>query len=561
MAEQSNKLGEILLRAGVISESQLEQALETQKKSKGPLGKVLVDNKLITEDQLAQALAEQKGLSVLNLSDYNVNPHAAYLISEKLARERRVFAFDLKDNVLYLAMANPLDIQVADDIRVMTGYVLKQFVATETDITALINLFFKADESVKEAVESAVAQVEEVKEEDIEVGRLRAMVREVPIVRLANRVISQAVDQRASDIHVEPGHKEVVVRFRVDGVLHEVMKLPRRIQPAFISRLKIMSDLDIAERRIPQSGGCNLLVSGKNIDLRVTTLPTAYGENVVIRILDKSQALYSLEDLGFDSATLKKYAKAFSQAYGTILVTGPTGSGKTTTLYATLNKLNVVEKKIVTIEDPVEYQLPGITQIQVRPKAGLDFATALRAIVRADPDTIMIGEIRDLETAQIAMRSAMTGHLVLSTLHTNDAPGAVERLIDMGLEPFFISSVICVVAQRLARKLCPYCKEKREVSAKEAKEFGFDVKANEKLALYWPKGCRRCLDSGYRGRVGIFEFMMISEEIVKLSMEEKSSNEIRKVAVAEGMRLLREDGLEKARQGITSIDEVLRVVV
>lgn len=547
------RIGDILLREHLITEEQLTEALKVQRGSGQPLGKILIEQKIITEEQLAKALAAQKNLPVISLSEYQVDPRAAALISERVARRHMAIPIGYEKGKLVLAMANPLDVHAVDDLRVITGYEIKPVVCTESEIVNAINRYLLL--SVEKAAESAAAEVEEVA-----VQKLKKVTEEAPIVKLADQIISEAVTQEASDIHIEPQEKDFKVRYRVDGVLHNVMSIPKKLQPGLLSRLKIMSELDITEHRLPQDGRCGLNVREKEVDLRVATLPGIYGENITIRILDKSQAIFKLEELGFGADMLEKFKLVYSKPYGAILVTGPTGSGKSTTLYATLNILNSPEKKIITVEDPVEYRLPGIVQVQANPKIGLTFANGLRSIVRCDPDIIMIGEIRDLETAQIAVESALTGHLVLSTLHTNDASSALTRLIEMGVEPFLVSSAIdCVLAQRLARRLCSECKEAYKPSDEILRENFPDCKGD--LVIYRAKGCRKCLNTGYKGRIGIYELMLVSDEVGRICVEKRSSEEIKKVAIQEGMRTLRENGLEKVKEGKTSIEEVLRVVV
>lgn len=550
------RIGTILLRANLITEEQLGKALEVHREGGQPLGKVLIDLRMITEEQLARALAKQKNLPVTNLNEYDINLQAVNLVPEAIARRHMVLPIGFEDGQLVLAMANPLDVHAIDDLRVLTRYDIKPVVCTESEINSAISQYLRG--SVEQVVESVAAEArkrEKAEEKPVEVAT------DAPVAKLVDSVISQAVTKEASDIHVEPQEKDFKIRYRVDGVLHDVMTLPKPVQAGLISRLKIMSNLDIAEHRLPQDGRCGLNISNKQIDLRVATLPTVYGENITIRILDKSKALFKLEELGFQPDTLGRYRASFLKPYGAILVTGPTGSGKSTTLYATLNVLNSPEKKIITIEDPVEYRLPGILQIQINPLAGLTFARGLRSIVRCDPDIIMVGEIRDLETAKIAIESALTGHLVLSTLHTNDAPTALTRLIEMGVEPFLVSSSIdCVLAQRLARKLCKYCKEEYTPPKGVLEELGVTHRPREKMKLYRPKGCRRCLNTGYKGRIGVYEVMVMSEEIEWLCAERRSADEIRRVAIKEGMRTLRDDGLEKAKQGLTSLEEIMRVV-
>jgi type IV pilus assembly protein PilB len=390
---------------------------------------------------------------------------------------------------------------------------------------------------------------------------VEAAVEDAPIVKLVQAIMTQAVTDRASDVHIEPTEKDVRVRFRVDGVLHEVMHSPKSIQGGLISRLKVMADLNIAEKRVPQDGRVSIRVGSRQLDLRLATLPTVFGEKIVIRILDKSNALLKLSDLGFQEHAYKRYEEAFRKPYGAILVTGPTGSGKSTTLYATLNIVNSIDKHIVTVEDPVEYRLPGVNQIQVNPKAGLTFASALRSILRADPDIILIGEIRDRETAMIAVESALTGHLVLSSLHTNDAPSAISRLTEMEVETFLVASAVdVVVAQRLARLLCEKCREPHVANPEELREAGFDPAKHAQGQFFRAMGCTACSNTGYRGRFGLYEVMPMTEEIERLTVERASSNAIREVAIEQGMRTLRDDGLEKAAAGLTSIEEIARVV-
>ena len=398
-----------------------------------------------------------------------------------------------------------------------------------------------------------------------ELRDIREQVDAAPVVKLVNGVLARAADEGASDIHFEPQAKDLLVRFRHDGVLHETMTIPKRLQQGVLSRLKIMADLDIAERRVPQDGRIGLVVGGRPIDMRVASLPTVYGEKIVIRLLDRANVMLRLEDLGFAEQALARYAKSYSKPYGAVLVTGPTGSGKSTTLYGTLNILNTPEKNIITVEDPVEYRLQGINQVQINPKAGLTFASGLRSILRCDPDIIMVGEIRDKETAQIAVESALTGHLVLSTLHTNNAPGALSRLTEMGVEPFLTASAVdCVIAQRLVRKLCEYCKESYPATKEMLERLSFPQQAIENwknVNLYRPAGCARCNHTGYKGRMGIYEVMPVSEAIERLIVERKSADEILRVATAEGMISLRQDGIERVLQGRTSIEEISRVIV
>lgn len=558
MREARWRLGEILIKKGLINQEQLEKALSKQTESGEPLGRVLVRMGFISEQTLLSVLAEQLGLECVDLTEYKIDLGAVAMIPEAVAKRNAVLAIGFDDSKLIVATADPTDVFIFDDLRMMTGFEIKPVVATREDILGAIQRYARTEGVVEEAIGEMEVETSRAKEE---VDRLTEMGEEAPIVKLANLLIHQAVEDRASDIHIEPQEKDIRVRYRIDGVLHEVMRPPKRIQPGLLSRLKIMSDMNIAERRVPQDGRIGLVVGDKAVDFRVATLPTAYGEQMVLRILEKESILLKLEDLGFLPETLENYKSSFTKPYGTILVTGPTGSGKSTTLYATLNVLNSLEKNITTIEDPVEYRLAGINQIQVNLKAGLSFATGLRSVLRGDPDILLIGEIRDRETAMIAVESALTGHLVLSTLHTNDAPSAVTRLIEMGIEPFLVASALdCVLAQRLARRLCPNCKEAYEISASDLLRYGFAVEKGKKFTFYRPKGCGKCKDTGYKGRMAVFEVMQVSPEIEKLTVERKSSDEIARQAIKEGMKTLRQDGFEKVVMGSTSLEEILRVV-
>jgi len=552
------RLGEILVDMKLATEEQIDACLARQKDTHKRLGQLLLEDKVVSELDLTKALATKFGIEYLDLTQVQLDMSAAGLLSERLCR--RYGAIPVRfvdDTTLQVAMIDPANVLVADDLRIMTGYTIVPAIASEEDITGAIGKLNRLDDHVTEASD-------QVSVGDDEVTDIREMTEEPPIVKLVNSVIAQSVDDAASDIHFEPQAKELMVRFRLDGVLHEVMSVPRRMQNGVISRLKVMADLDIAERRVPQDGRIGLVVGGKPIDMRVATLPTVYGEKIVMRLLDKSNVMLDLADLGFSTKALKRFQRSFTRPYGAILVTGPTGSGKSTTLYATLNIINSPEKNVITVEDPVEYRLGGINQVQVNTKAGMTFAAALRSILRCDPDIVMVGEIRDRETASIAIESALTGHLVLSTLHTNDAPGALSRLTEMGIEPFLTSSAVdCVLAQRLARRLCKECKEPYEPSEEMLKKNDFppEVFDMDKVTLYRPKGCSRCNNTGYKGRLGIYEVMVVSEAIRRLTVERKSADEISRVAQAEGMKNLREDGIDKVLQGLTSIEEIARVII
>jgi type IV pilus assembly protein PilB len=553
------ELSDVLLEEGLVTQEQLEQAAVEQDRLGRSLGRVLIDLGLVKEPDLVAALARQVGLDYVDLNEQQIDPAAASLISDQVARRYRAMPIGFEDSRLVVAMSDPSNVFALDDIRTITGLEVKPVVATAADIDSAIRRFGHFESSVEEfATEASTAADEGLQDLD----KVEAAVEDAPIVKLVNLLITQAVNDRASDIHIEPAEKDLRIRYRIDGVLHEVMRSPKNIQNGLISRLKVMADINIAERRVPQDGRMGLVVGGKAVDLRVATLPTVYGEKVVLRILDKTSVLIKLEDLGFSDHAYERYHTAFRKPYGTILVTGPTGSGKSTTLYATLNIINGVDRNIITVEDPVEYRLAGVNQIQVNPKAGLSFSSALRSILRADPDVILIGEVRDRETALIAMEAALTGHLVLSTLHTNDAPSAVSRLIEMEVEPYLVaSSIDCVVAQRLARRLCEHCREVYEPSEAELEQAGFPEETWKDIEkLYRPGGCARCGKTGFRGRSALYEVMPVTEEIERLTAESKSSDEIKRMAIEQGMVTLREDGLAKARSGQTSIDEIFRVV-
>jgi type IV pilus assembly protein PilB len=560
VAKKVKQLAEILLEQGLVSREQLDQAQAEQTATGKRLGRILIDMGVVKEQDLVAALASQIGLHFVDLSDHQVDASAAALLPEQVARKYRALPIGYEDDKLVVAMADPANLFALDDIRTITGMDVQPVVATAVDIEGAIRKYSHFDESVETVASEASAAAED---DVLELERLaQSAVDEGPIVKMVNLLITQAIGDRASDIHIEPSERDVRIRYRVDGVLHEVMRSPKNVQAGLISRLKVMADINIAERRVPQDGRISLTVGGKSIDLRVATLPTVYGEKVVIRVLDKSSVLLRLEDLGFLEEAYKSYEVAFTKPYGAILVTGPTGSGKSTTLYATLNQINSPDRNIITVEDPVEYRLAGINQVQVNNRAGLTFASALRSILRADPDVVLIGEIRDRETAVIAIEASLTGHLVLSTLHTNDAPSSLPRLIEMGVEPYLAASAIdCIVAQRLLRKLCVKCKEPYKPDHAELEQAGYpEFLWAEIDQLFRPGGCGQCAKTGYRGRLGIYEIMPVSEEIERMVVERSSSEEIKRSAAGDGMIQLREDGLEKVRTGVTSVQEVLRVV-
>ncbi len=560
MTRDPGHLGTLLLDEGVVTQEALDRALELKETSGRPLGRVLVEEGLVSERDLVRTLAGHIGHDFVELSAVTVDPAAVAVIPEALARRYAALPYAFEDDRLLVAMADPANVLALDDIRAISGREVVAKVATRSDVEQAIGRVAGLDGSVGDLSDFGVE--EEVEAQNL--GAIEAAAEEAPVVKLVNMLITRAAADRASDIHIEPTEKDLRVRFRIDGVLHEIMRTPRSIMNAVVSRLKIMADIDIAERRKPQDGRINLRVGSRQIDLRVSTLPTIYGEKVVMRILDTSTAMLQLTDLGFEPDTLARYETSYSKPYGTILVTGPTGSGKSTTLYATLNVLNRTEVNIVTVEDPVEYRLPGINQVQVNKKAGLLFASALRSFLRQDPDVMLVGEIRDKETATIAIESALTGHLVLSTLHTNDAPSSISRLTEMGVEPFLVGSALdAVLAQRLARRLCSSCKKAYEPTRDALREVGwpFEELGEDVPELYQAEGCPSCAGTGYRGRLALHELMLVSEEIERMAVERAPTEELSKMAVSQGMRPLRQDGLLKVARGLTSLEEILRVVV
>jgi len=553
-------LGEILVSEGYVSQEDLGIALTEQSERGQSLGRVLVDLGMLSEVQLVSALAAQVGMDFIELSDYPVDRVAVALLPAALCRRHTVLAVGFEDGALRLAMADPGNVVAVDDVRNMTGIQVRPVVATRDDLTQAIDRYCRSDNEMED-LQSSFDETEAEKEDLSKVGDI--VDDDAPIVRFVNLLITQAIQDRASDIHIEPTETDVLVRYRIDGVLKEVQRSPKQIQGGIISRVKILSDIDIAERRRPQDGRMSVTYNGRKIDLRVATLPTVWGEKVVMRILDNTTARLDLEDLGFLERNKAVYEESYTKPYGMMLVTGPTGSGKSTTLYATLNAIARPEINVITVEDPVEYRLAGINQVQVNPKAGVTFAGALRSILRCDPDVVLVGEIRDHETAQIAIEAALTGHLVLSTLHTNDAPSAITRLIEMGIEPFLVGSAIdCVVAQRLARRLCEKCKEPYVPSEVEVVAAGFPWVPGEELPLlYRPGGCTACSNTGYHGRLALHEVMAVDEDIERHAVAHSSSSDIAETARAHGMIPLRSDGLVKVVAGLTSIEEILRVVI
>jgi len=548
----SRFISDVIVELGFVPRERVTSAVEEAKASGRTPEQVLVEVGALTADQLARATAQRFGLHHADLSVYKADVTAINLINGHAAKRFNAapIGFD-EDGVLMVAMADPSNVLALDDLKLMTGHEVRPVVSSPDDIAGLIGRMSRLDDAVAAAVEEGEDELGEVTE-------IRESAEDAPVIKLVNSIIAQGVEEGASDIHFEPDGREMRVRFRVDGVLYESTTIPRRMLLGVISRIKIMGDLDIAEKRVPQDGRVGLTVEGHSIDIRIVTMPSAHGEGVVMRILDKEKALITMDALGMAPEAFETFKHGYERSFGAVLVTGPTGSGKSTTLYACLNSINEPTRKIITIEDPVEYQVSGINQLQVSPKAGLTFASALRAMLRADPDVIMVGEIRDAETARIAIESALTGHLVLSTLHTNDAPSAITRLTEMDVEPFLSASAIaCVVAQRLVRTLCMYCKQRTMLSVQALEAAGFHAAFD--VEAYEPKGCSRCGGSGYKGRVGVYEVMALTDELRSLTVERASADDLRKVAIQQGMRPLRLDGFEKVKNGITSIAEVARV--
>ncbi len=553
MVMKKKFLGEMLIEAEVITPEQRDKAMQEQKRLGKRLGETLMSLGFITEEVMAKALSAQMGMPFKELRFLTIAPGVTEMVPESLARKHKVLPVEIKDGRLILAMADPLDIFAADEINRVTRMPVDTVVITESELLKALDKYYRGE--VEEIIKAADVYFPE-KEKII--AAAEAMVEDTPIVKLVNTVFTQAVKDRASDVHIEPYAESLRVRFRIDGKLHDIMSPPKHLHPGMISRIKILSGMDIAEKRVPQDGRFPINIEGRQFDVRASTLPTLHGEKIVLRFLEKTAGLPQLRlgDLGFTEALLNAYEKLITKPYGFILSTGPTGSGKTTTMYSSLRNISASEKNIITVEDPIEYNLPDINQVQVNPKAGLTFASGLRSILRQDPDVIMIGEIRDVETASIATHAALTGHLVLSTLHTNEAVGAIARLIDMGVEPFLItSSLIGVLGQRLIVKICPYCKESYSAEEDILRRIGI----KGKILLHRGKGCGECRSTGYLGREGLFELLIITEGIKKLIVEKATASEIKAQAVKEGFKTMREEGLLKVVEGVTTLEEVVRV--
>ena len=554
-------IGQLLIAKNLLSPQELQNGLALQRERREKIGRILLDLGYLAEKDLMTVLSEQHKAPLISVSELPVAPLEVEKLSSKFLKQFNVLPLDLKENVLTVAMSDPSDTDTLESLRMFTGYSCRVLLGQEGDIAEVLERFYGNGGSVAKVSGETSDALGEYADSGEDIEHLRDMASEVPVIRLVNNLVSRAVERRASDIHIEPFEKEFRVRYRIDGILQTVDAPPVNLKAAIISRVKLMAKLNIAERRLPQDGRIKLKVLGKEIDLRVSTLPTLYGESVVMRILDKSDSsAFDLRRLGFPENLLAKIEKLTSMPHGILLVTGPTGSGKSTTLYSAMKRINLPDKKIITIEDPVEYQMDGINQIHVNAQIGLTFASGLRHIVRQDPDVIMIGEIRDLETAEIAIRSALTGHLVFSTLHTNDAPSAITRLVDMGVENYLLSScLIGVLAQRLVRIICRHCRVEYWEEPERMKALGLEVQGHSKAKVYRGQGCEQCGFTGYESRKGIFELMEPDDEIRKMIVANESSNIIANYARHHGMKTLREDGVEKILEGTTTLDVVLRV--
>ncbi len=563
-------IGELFVQAGLVSHEQLQDALLKQQEGIPlPLDRLLVQLGYITEKDRVRILGQHWGIPFIDLVETPPDPRLSSVIPADMAKRYRAVPVMQQNGKLTVALADPLDIFAIDEIRQHTKLEIEAVIATEDDIQNALRQLYRVSAAVSETVQELMRDMGEAQiqtlaseEEDLSAEELREIADDAPVVRLANMIITQAINDGASDIHIEPARDCVKVRYRIDGVMIDSLVLPKRVQASLTSRFKIMADMDIAEKRVPQDNRISATIDGREYDFRVSTLPCIYGEKIVMRVLDKSSVRVGLDKLGFLPDTLAKLEEVISRSYGIILVTGPTGSGKSTTLYSILSRLNTGLVNIITAEDPVEYELPGINQVQVNPKAGLTFASALRAMLRQDPDIIMVGEMRDTETATIAVEAALTGHLVLSTLHTNDASSAPPRLIEMGVEPFMIaSSLIAVLAQRLVRTLCPRCKQPYHPTESDFLRYGFTPPDNlHAIEIFRAKGCDYCKQTGYKGRTGIHELLVINDAIRDLILQHAAAYAIQKVAVEHGLRLLKEDALQKVLLGRTSIEEVVRVI-
>ena len=569
MYSLKERLIELLINNKAISKAQLDKALKIQKDKGGSLKNILVQSGFIAEKDLMSVLSQGLGIPPISLSRFKIDPELIKLIPREVANKYQIVPVSRVGNMLTVAMSDPLNIFAIDDLRAITKLDIGIIIAFQKEVQDAIEQYYgeNTHEAIEELMEDLKAQdIEFIQmggvEEKVDSERLFKLVEEAPVVKLTNMILENGIKARSSDILIEPMENSVRVRYRVDGVLKEAESLPKNTHESIVSRIKVMSELNIAERRLPQDGRFRLGINNNNVDFRVSILPSSKGEKVALRVLDKSQAMLDIDRLGFSPDALDRLKKCASRPHGMILVTGPTGSGKTTTLYSLMRYVYSPEKNIITVEDPIEYQIEGINQVTARAEVGLTFASALRSILRQDPDVIMIGEIRDFDTVDIAIKSALTGHLVLSTLHTTTAPGSVVRLVNMGCEPFLItSSLIAIVAQRLIRKLCPKCREAYKPGDVLSTRLGIDIKKSKDVSFYRAKGCSACLHTGYAGRVGICEVLAVTPAIRNLVLKRARENELKQVARNEGMKTLREDGIGKVLAGLTSLEEVLRVTV
>jgi type IV pilus assembly protein PilB len=566
------RIGELLTKAKLLTKEQLEKALEEQKQSGGRIGEHLIRLGFVTEEDILDCLSQQYGVPSINLQHFEIDESIIRLIPADVARKYQFIPVSKTGATLTVAMSDPTNVFAMDDITFITGYRVEPVVASEEALREAIDRYYgtthaielkKVMDDLSTVEETALEVLDEEDEEDLAISDDEAAADEAPVVRLVNLILTDALKRGASDIHVEPYEKSYRVRFRIDGVLYEIMNPPMKLKDAICSRIKILARLDIAEKRLPQDGRIKIKMklSGKlkELDYRVSTLPTLHGEKIVLRLLDKDNLMLDMTKLGFEKSSLKNFEHCITQPYGMVLVTGPTGSGKTNTLYSALSRVNTPEVNIMTAEDPVEFQLPGINQVQMKESIGLNFAAALRSFLRQDPNIVLVGEIRDFETAEIAIKASLTGHLVLSTLHTNDAPSTINRLMNMGIEPFLVAtSVNLIAAQRLIRRICPNCKEEEDAPLQALLNVGFSEAEAPEIQLYHGRGCDNCNQRGYKGRLGIFEVMTVTEDIRELILSGATAIELRRKAIEEGMISLRQSGLQKIRDGVTTIEEVVR---
>ena len=567
------RLGELLQQAGKVTEEQLNQALAAQQSQGGRVGSHLVKMGFIDDEELVEFLSQRYGVPAINLSEIEVDDSIISIIPAEVARKYTILPVSKAGAKLTIAMVDPTNVFAMDDVKFMTGYNVEPVVASDSTLRGAIDQYYGSTHSIElkkvmeDLEENEDADLEVLdEEEDIDLEALEQESEEAPVVRLVNIILTDAIKRDASDIHIEPYEKEFRVRYRIDGLLYEMMRPPLRLREAITSRMKIMAKLDIAEKRLPQDGRIKIKtrVGGKikDLDFRVSSLPTIFGEKIVLRLLDKDNLMLDMTKLGFESASLRRFEQAILRPFGMVLVTGPTGSGKTNTLYSALSRINTPETNIMTAEDPVEFNLVGVNQVQMKDQIGLNFAAALRSFLRQDPNIILVGEIRDFETAEVAIKAALTGHLVLSTLHTNDAPSSINRMMNMGIEPFLVaSSVNLVAAQRLVRRICSSCKEAYEIPEQALVDLGFSSQEAKTIKPFKGRGCERCSGTGFKGRVALYEVMDVDEDIRELILSGGSANELRQQSLSNGMISLRSSGLEKIRDGVTSIEEVMRETV